>query len=287
MLLQKVAGLEEQISALQEQLSLKHANTSAVLPMAAKAKPALAAASSSQAEEHDAELSLADQEPLSWEDDGGRPDIIWQSLVLEDIQRLAETDPAQAATILQHLVEKNPDSRESPLVAHGIYELSKDETNLPDYQLESIYDNQKDRNVQRVSAQVLAQRGDSRLLERYIAESANQLSNENPAERSASLYSLSKTGSKLAANAIVPLLDDQEASIRMDALAALNATGNQSHLDQVTRLLNDPDENVRTLAGNVIENLTNLSENARSTISDEAIAQNLMNNMDLGLGSGH
>jgi HEAT repeat protein len=83
---------------------------------------------------------------------------------------------------------------------------------------------------------------------------------------------LSKTASKLAAPAIEPLLNDTDASVRIDALRALETTGNGSYVSQVQTLLNDPDEEVRNAAQEVIETLRNLNENAHTKLLDTDIS---------------
>jgi HEAT repeat protein len=261
-LLQKIAGLETQVDQLQKQLAAASRNQGIKL-------------SSEKMKRHlnvDAETE-ADAETKSSTDPQELPA---EYQTLNSLSNLASTNPAEAALMLRALADNNQDNKNSTVIARGVYDLSKDSKSLPKDLLESIYSNQTDPEVKRVSAQVLAQRGDNALLEKYIAENASAVMHNDPSERSAALQALSKTGSKLAAGAIQPLLKDPDTSVRMDALLALRATGNQSHLNGVKQLLNDPDENVRELARDVMDNLSHLNENAHTKISDADISQGLI-----------
>jgi hypothetical protein len=260
MLLQKIADLETQIEQLQKQLALK--------PQGSKL---FNGAITTQTPD-----GSATNPTDSMTKHGGPQELPSEYQTLDTLSNLALTNPSEAATLLQSLAENNRDNKNSPVIARGVYDLSKDSQSLPNDLLTSIYSNQTDVDVKRVSAQVLAQRGDNSLLEKYIAESASSFTHEDPSERSAALHALSKTGSKLAAGAIQPLLKDPDASVRVDALLALRATGNQSHINGVKHLLNDPDENVRDLARDVIDNLSHLNENAHTKISDADISQSLI-----------
>jgi DNA-directed RNA polymerase subunit F len=274
MLQQRVTELEEQVNRLQKKLAVQDLkfstpNQAALLekqkPLLEKKKPL---SDTNLADDY--ANSAANRMPRS-PDENSR---MWQREAMAHLQKLALTNPAEAAKMLRDLAEKNRYNPDSHIVARGIYELSKDKTNLPNDLLTFIYQGQVDLGVKRVSAQVLAQRGDSSLLEKYIdEEGAQQLSKDDPMERSAGLYALSQTGNSLAANAIVPLLNDPDDSVRFDALTALKVTGNQSHLSGVKSLLSDPDEEIRALAKDVIDNLSNLSDSARTTVADTDIAQ--------------
>jgi RNA polymerase-interacting CarD/CdnL/TRCF family regulator len=270
MLQQRVTELEEQVNRLQKKLAVQDLkfstpNQAALLekqkPLLEKKKPL-------------SDTNLADDYANRMPRSPDENNYMWQRETMQHLQKLVLTNPAEAAKLLRDLAEKNRNNRDSLVVARGIYELSKDKTNLPNDLLTSMYQGQVDLEVKRVSAQVLAQRGDSSLLEKYIdEEGAQQLSKDDPMERSAGLYALSQTGNSLAANAIVPLLNDPDDSVRLDALTALKVTGNQSHLSGVKSLLSDPDEEIRALAKDVIDNLSNLSDSARTTVADTDIAQ--------------
>jgi hypothetical protein len=266
-LLQKIANLETQVDQLQRQLAEKQ-NKGTAFSNRTLSKD------SSPAENINS--TLENGSPIRNYSGSGMQELPLEHQTLDQLRNLASTNPSEASAMLRALVEKNRNNENSRVVARGIYDLSKDPESLPNDLLTSIYSNQTDQDVKRISAQVLAQRGDNSLLEKYIAEGASQITHQDPAERSAALYALSKTGSKLAATAIQPLLHDPDTSVRMDALLALRSTGNQSHLSGVKQLLNDPDENVRDLARDVIDNLSSLSENAHTKVTDADISQGLL-----------
>jgi HEAT repeat protein len=265
-LLQKIADLETQVEQLQKQLAIK--------PQGFKLSNGTIAAQAPS------NTVIDNANPITQH--AGPQELPAEYQALDKLRNLASASPAEAAALLQTLAENNRDNKNSPVIARGVYDLSKDSQSLPNDLLTSIYSNQTDLDVKRVSAQVLAQRGDNSLLEKYIAENAGNFTHNDPSERSAALHALSKTGSKLAAGAIQPLLKDPDTSVRMDALLALRATGNQSHVNGVKHLLNDPDENLRDLARDVIDNLSHLNENAHTKISDADISQALIGYEDSG-----
>ncbi|HSC67299.1 MAG TPA: HEAT repeat domain-containing protein, partial [Cellvibrio sp.] len=127
----------------------------------------------------------------------------------------------------------------------------------------------------RVLAQVMSTRGDNRLLEKQIQDSQARLRSEKPEERQQALVELAKTRYASAATVIAPLLQDGNNSVKLDALLALRATGNQSHTRLVEALVNDPDPSVSWLAKDVIANLQNLSEKARTQIASTDIVAEL------------
>jgi HEAT repeat protein len=203
-----------------------------------------------------------------------------ESAVLAHLKELAAKSPNDAVIMLRSLVEKNSEENNAQVIVRSMTDLSKDTKSLPNELLRYAYANQVDLNSKRVAAQILAQRGDNGLLETHISELAQSARDESPSERSAALYVLSKTASKLAAPVIEPLLSDSDASVRVDALRALEATGNSSYVSRVQPLLSDTDEDVRNAAREVLDSLGNLGENAHTNISDNDVSRGLVSFKD-------
>jgi hypothetical protein len=206
--------------------------------------------------------------------------LLEESVVLAQLKDLAAKSPNDAVIMLRSLVEKNSEENNAQVIVRSMTDLSKDTKSLPNELLRYAYANQVDLNSKRVAAQILAQRGDNGLLETHISELAQSARDESPSERSAALYVLSKTASKLAAPVIEPLLSDSDASVRVDALRALEATGNSSYVSRVQPLLSDTDEDVRNAAREVLDSLGNLGENAHTNISDNDVSRGLVSFKD-------
>ena len=168
---------------------------------------------------------------------------------------------------LQTLLSGEPEAEDIAIASRFIFEKAADREGLPDYALQSLYAGQRDPDLRRVIAQVLAQRGNSALLNNQIAETQAKLSSNRPRERQEALAQLARTHSSKAVDAIAPLLQDPDTTVRLEALFALRDTGNQQHVHLAEPLLNDPDPSVRTLAADVLASLRNLSATARTNYS--------------------
>ena len=195
--------------------------------------------------------------------------------LLKDLSTRSDRDPRSFSDKANELLSAAANKEGIAIVSKGIFELADNRELLPDYELESLYQSQSNPDVKRVAAQVMATRGDNRLLEKQIAATQVQLASDNPDVRQQALVELGKTRYASAANAITPLLQDANNSVKLDALLALRATGNQSHLRAVEALVNDPDPAVSWLAKDVASNLQNLSEKARTQLANADIVAEL------------
>jgi len=153
--------------------------------------------------------------------------------------------------------------------------MADNRDSLPDFELEAVYQKQSDPDLKRITAQVLSMRGDNSLLEKQIVESQTGLASDNPETRQKTLVALAKTHYAGAADKIAPLLQDKNVSVKLDALLALRATGNESHVHLVQDLVSHPDPSVSWLAKDVIDNIQNLSEKARTKVSTQDIVSEL------------
>lgn len=195
--------------------------------------------------------------------------------VLRDLGTLSDRDPRSFSEKANQLLAGGASREGVALVSKSVFDMAENREILPDYELESLYQQQTDPDLKRVVAQVLSTRGDNRLIEKRIIEEQAGLKSENPADRQKALVELGKTRFASAANAIAPLLQDENNSVKLDALLALRATGNQSHTRLVQSLVNDPDPAVSWLAKDVISNLENLSEKARTQLANTDIVAEL------------
>jgi len=195
--------------------------------------------------------------------------------VLKNLGTNSANDPRSFSEKANDLLSGDSSKEKVAIVSKGIFDMANDRENLPDYTLQTMYNNQTDPDLKRVIAQVLSNRGNNALIDNQITEAQTRLRSENPSERQHALTNLAKTHSSSAANAIAPLLDDANIDVKLDALLALRATGNQTHVSLVEKLLNDPDPSVSSLATQVVADLKNLSDSARTMLSIADIAAEL------------
>lgn len=194
---------------------------------------------------------------------------------LRDLVTLSDRDPRSFSIKVNDLLAENPSKENIAIASKGVFDLAENRDTLPDSELETIYHNQTNPDLKRVVAQVLSARGDNRLMEQQITEAQAGLRSSNPEVRQKTLVQLAKTRHASAANAIAPLLQDSNNSVKLDALLALRATGNQSHIRMIEKLVNDPDPAVSWLANDVISNLQNLSDRARTKLASGDIVAEL------------
>jgi hypothetical protein len=195
--------------------------------------------------------------------------------LLKDLSTQSERDPRTFSVKINDLLAGNASAGNIAIASKSVVDLADNPELLPDYELESLYQQQSNADVKRVAAQVMATRGDNRLLEQQIAATQTRLRSDNPAVRQQALSELAKTHYASAANAITPLLQDANTDVKLDALLALRATGNQNHLRAVQALANDPDPAVSWLARDVIKSLQNLSDTARTQLASADIIAEL------------
>lgn len=195
--------------------------------------------------------------------------------LLKDLGTLSDRDPRSFSEKANDLLTGNSNPESVAIVSKSVFDMAENREILPDYELESMYQNQSNPDLKRVIAQVMSTRGDNSLLEKQIAKTQTSLRSENPAERQQALVELGKTRYASAANAIVPMLQDDNNSVKLDALLALRSTGNQNHVRQVEALVNHPDPAVSWLAKDVVNSLQNLSEKARTQLGSADIAAEL------------
>ena len=193
--------------------------------------------------------------------------------VLKDLGTISVNDPRSFVEKANDLLSADPSN--VAVISKSIFDLASNRETLPDYMLQTMYSNQTDPDLKRVIAQVLSNRGNNTLIENQITEAQSRLKSANPTERQSALTNLAKTHSSNAADAIAPLLNDSNVDVKLDALLALRATGNQTHISFVQNLVNDPDPSVSSLAKEVIGDLRNLSDSARTMLSVADIASEL------------
>jgi hypothetical protein len=200
------------------------------------------------------------------------PDI---QQTLKNLSTTSDRDPRSFSEKVTDLLATNPSQENIAIASQGIVDMAESRENMPDQALEFLYQSQTNPELKRVAAQVLSMRGNNGLMEKQISEARSGLRSSNPLERQKVLVELAKTRYAGAANIIAPLLQDNDNSVKLDALLALRATGNQSHVYLVESLVNHPDPAISWLAHDVVDNLQNLSDKARTRMASADIVAEL------------
>lgn len=220
------------------------------------------------------ELLAAQQQPSKQSDEATA-----KAANIEQIRKDLSTrfigDPRTFGEKLRDFVAENVHPHTIAIACKVAADLAENPNTLTNEELISLYNNQTNAEFKRVLAQVLSLRGDNALLEKLVNEAQSALKSSNSAERRKVLLELAKTHYAGAANAIVPLVNDSDTSLKLDALLALRGTGNESHIRYIENLINHPDESVRWLANDAISHLQNLSTKARTKLTAADIAAEL------------
>lgn len=195
--------------------------------------------------------------------------------LLRDLSTSSDRDPRSFSEKVADLMATNPTRENVAIASQGLVEMANSPELLPDYAVQALYQTQTNTDLKRVAAQVMSMRGDNSLIEKQISEAQSGLRSQSAADKQRTLVELAKTRYAGAANVIAPLLQDGDTGVKLDALLALRATGNQSHVHLVESLANHPDPAVAWLANDVISNLQNLSEKARTRVSNLDIVAEL------------
>ncbi len=194
---------------------------------------------------------------------------------VRDLSTNSDRDPRHFSQKVQDLLAADASKANIAIASKGIFDMADNRESLPNQELEAVYYGQTDPELKRVAAQTLSLRGDNSLLDKQINDAQPGLRSDDPAQRQRTLVDLAKTRYAGAADLIAPLLEDKDTGVKLDALLALRATGNQRHIHLVEALANHPDPAVSWLAQDVIANLQNLSEKARTRIATSDIGAEL------------
>lgn len=194
---------------------------------------------------------------------------------VRDLSTNSDRDPRPFSQKVHDLLAADASKANIAIASKGIFDMADNRESLPNQELEAVYYGQTDPELKRVAAQTLSLRGDNSLLDKQINDAQPGLRSDDPAQRQRTLVDLAKTRYAGAADLIAPLLEDKDTGVKLDALLALRATGNQRHIHLVEALANHPDPAVSWLAQDVIANLQNLSEKARTRIATSDIGAEL------------
>lgn len=219
-------------------------------------------------------LELAQQPMQAQSDTAANPALDIEQM-RKDLSTRFIGDPRTLGEKLRDFVAENPDRQSIAIACKVVADLAENPDALGNQELSFLYQNLNNTELKRVVAQALSLRGDNSLMELFIRDAQPGLTSNNPAERRKVLAELAKTHYAGAADTIVPLLKDEDISVKLDALLALRATGNESHIQALETFANHPNESVSWLAKDAINSLENLSRKARTKLTSADIAAEL------------
>lgn len=204
---------------------------------------------------------------------------ITQTVDIEQLRKDLSTrfigDPRTLGEKLRDFVAEKTLPQTIAIACKVIFDLAENPDALSNQELHALYHNQTDAELTRVIAQVLSLRGDNSLIEAYLSAIQTALPSNNLAAQRKALQALAKTHYAGAAKVIAPLLEDDDTSLKLDALLALRAAGNESHIPLLEKLINDADQSVSWLAKDAINQLQYLSTKARTRLTAADIAAEL------------
>ncbi|WP_331353420.1 HEAT repeat domain-containing protein [Cellvibrio sp. UBA7671] len=225
--------------------------------------------------EHKVHALESTQKPVTLPADKTAPQALDIEQIRKDLSTRFIGDPRSFGEKLRDFVAENTHPQTIAIACKVVADLAENPDTLTNQELDSLYRNQTNPELKRVLAQVLSLRGDNNLMHMLVAEAQPGLRSTNPAVRRQTLNDLAKTHYAGAAAAIVPLVQDSDTSVILDALLALRATGNESHIPSAENLLSHPDQSVSWLANDVINHLQNLSTKARTKLTSADVAAEL------------
>lgn len=194
---------------------------------------------------------------------------------IKDLSTRFIGDTRNLAEKLRDFTAERASAQDFAIACKVVADLAENPDAMSDTELIWLYEAQTNPELKRVIAQVLSLRGDNRLLDAYIVQLKAGLADPNPAERRRTLGGLAKTRYAASADLIVPLLEDKDSTVLLDALLALRTTGNENHIKPLEKLLQHADESVRWLSKDALNNLELLSKKARMRVNSADIVAEL------------
>ncbi len=204
---------------------------------------------------HESSLPGDDKQQLIWAREMIRDGDEDQKL--QALQLLIQLAPEEAIEVLRNLATQSAgDESASALIAHGMVAMTDLKEVFANSDLSYIYE-VGGAQVQKVSALILAERGDEALTQRYLDSIAMKLKSNNPQDRSQILQEMGSMGSTKVVPYALNSLDDSNSQVKIDALSLLAQYGSNNTRAAAEALLNDANAEVRQQALQTVEILGN------------------------------
>jgi len=178
------------------------------------------------------------------------------ALTMAALNALAELDPAAAVEeISRRLAARDPHAADRGILSRAIDTLARAPDTVSDAELTGFFE-QGGADVQLSAARALAQRGDDSLALRYEEHWIDRLANDDWHMRVEAVQRLSMSRPTVDPAPLLPLLDDPHDEVRLAALSVLGQSASDpAVLERIRLLTNDPSENVRRIAGRLVERM--------------------------------
>ena len=205
---------------------------------------------------------------------------------IQALRLLAGIAPAEATAILGELISQaKADPSATALVAHGMVGLSQSKEYLSNENLKTIF-TLNDPNVQKISALILEDRGDSSLVKQYMETKSAGLGSKNPVDRISALEEIASVGFFSAVPYVVKGLRDSDPQVKLGALELLSQFGTNTNISSVEPLLADGNSDVKQAAQQTMDALWQKSTNEKLSLQERLVqpgfpAQGLVPDMDV------
>ena len=182
---------------------------------------------------------------------------------------LVDMSPSEASMLLRSLIPNaGSDEDATDLVAHGLVTFAQSSEYLTSSDIRDSFAI-KDKNIQKISAMIMEERGDAALVKQYIDSTASSLKDNNPAVRSEALKEIASIGFEKVVPYALDNLNDSDVSVRLDALGLLSQYATRNDIGRIEFLLNDANKDVSSNAQQIINNLWNKSTNETLSLEEK------------------
>ena len=182
---------------------------------------------------------------------------------------LVDMSPSEASMLLRSLIPSaGSDEDSADLVAHGLVTFAQSSEYLTSSDIRDSFAI-KDKNIQKISAMIMEERGDAALVKQYIDSSASNLKDNNPAVRSEALKEIASIGFEKVVPYALDNLNDSDVNVRLDALGLLSQYATRNDIGRIEFLLNDANKDISSNAQEIINNLWNKSANETLSLEEK------------------
>jgi hypothetical protein len=182
---------------------------------------------------------------------------------------LVDASPSEALSILRSLIPNaGSDEDSADLVAHGLVTFAQSTEYLTSSDIRNSFAI-KDKNIQKISAMIMEDRGDAALVKQYIDSSASGLKDNNPTVRSEALKEIASVGFEKVVPYALDNLNDPDTTVRLGALELLSQYATRNDIGRIESLLNDSNKDISRYAQEIINNLWDKSTNETLSMEEK------------------
>jgi HEAT repeat protein len=182
---------------------------------------------------------------------------------------LVDMSPSEALSILHSVIPNaGSDEDSTDLVAHGLVTFAQSTEYLTSSDIRNSFAI-KDKNIQKISAMILEERGDAALVKQYIDSSASGLKDSNPDVRSEALKEIASVGFEKVVPYALDNLNDPDTSVKLGALEILSQYATRNDIGRIESLLNDSNKDISSYAQQIINTLWDKSTNETLSLEEK------------------